>query len=182
MASTAAAAAARVGLPVQEVSRALASYLRTILAGDSPFDRFVAGDHGALSKKAQAGLTIFRGKGNCSRCHIGPTLTDEAFHDTGIAWQGGKSHDEGRYEVTHTEGDRRAFKTPTLREVARTAPYMHDGSIATLRDVVDYYDRGGNPDPHRDPEVRPLRLATLEKEALRAFLESLSGRIEDGGR
>ena len=182
MASTAVAAAARVGLPVEEMSRALASYVRTILAADSPFDRFIAGDRGALSEKAQAGLAIFRGKGNCSRCHVGPTLTDEAFHDTGIAWQNGRSHDEGRYEITRIEGDRRAFKTPTLREVARTAPYMHDGSIASLREVVDYYDRGGNADPHRDPEIRPLRLAAPEKEALRAFLESLSGRIEEGGR
>jgi len=134
----------------------------------------------ALSPEAMAGLELFRGKANCTACHTGPYLTDEGFHNTGIAWSQ-SPHDPGRGRVTGLEGDARRFKTPTLREVARTAPYMHDGSLKTLEEVVDYYDRGGNPDPLRAGELRPLALAAGEKAALRAFLGSLSGRVIEGG-
>ncbi|MEE8147797.1 MAG: hypothetical protein V3T24_09350 [Longimicrobiales bacterium] len=88
--------------------------------------------------------------------------------------------DQGRYKVSGKEEDRGAFKVPTLREVARTAPYMHDGSLATLEDVVDYYDRGGNPNPYLDAELRRLNLTPTEKQALVTFLHTLSGRVQDG--
>ena len=167
----------RVGLSASDISRALASYVRSILSGDSRFDRFIDGDRRALSPEQQDGLRVFRGKANCTACHVGPNFTDERFHNTGIAWRDGSLQDEGRSAVTGKPEDRGAFKTPTLREVARTAPYMHDGSFATLDEVVDYYDRGGNPNPGVDAELRPLRLTPSEKRALVAFLHALNGTV-----
>jgi cytochrome c peroxidase len=163
------------------VARALASYVRTILAGDAPMDRFLAGDHDALTPAARAGLDVFRSRANCTACHLGPTFTDEQFHNTGVAWRDGRLLDEGRASVTGRDRDRGAFKTPTLREIARTAPYMHDGSLATLDNVIDFYDRGGTPNPSLDPEIRPLKLTPFEKRALVAFLQSLSGIVCEGG-
>jgi cytochrome c peroxidase len=162
-------AAARVNLTSEEISRALASYVRSILSGDSPFDRFVNGDRAALSGEQQAGLAVFRGKGNCTACHVGPNFSDERLHNTGVAWREGKFADPGAGQGN--------FKTPTLREIGRTAPYMHDGSAATLEDVIEYYDRGGNRNSFLDPEVQPLRLSSGEKQKLAAFLRGLSGTI-----
>ena len=162
-----------------DLARALAAYVRTIQSGSSPFDRYVWGEPTALSPEAQAGLRLFRGRANCSTCHVGPNFTDEEFHNTGVFW-GGQPYDAGRVVVSGVLEDTGKFKTPTLREVARTAPYMHDGSIATLEEVVDFYDRGGNANPFRDRELRPLSLTAEEKGALLAFLESLSGEIREG--
>jgi cytochrome c peroxidase len=182
MAMTLPEASARVGLPPDDIARALASYVRSILSGDSRFDRFINGDRRALSAEQQAGLRIFRGKGNCTACHVGPTFTDERFHNTGVAWREGRLQDEGRGAISGTPEDRGSFKTPTLREIARTAPYMHDGSLATLDEVIDYYDRGGNANPALDPELRRLQLTSTEKRSLAAFLRSLSGTVRDGRR
>ena len=170
----------RTGLEPQQVTQALASYVRTILDGNSRYDRYANGDAGALSAEEKLGLAVFRGKGRCINCHAGPNLTDEQFHNTGIAWAGGELHDPGRFTVSNAAEDRGAFKTPTLREVARTAPYMHDGSLATLEDVVDYYDKGGNPNPGLDSDLHPLHLTGEEKHALVRFLRSLSGVIREG--
>jgi cytochrome c peroxidase len=164
----------RTNLKIAEVTGALASYVRTIRSGDSRFDRYAAGNQHALNDVEKAGLAVFRGKGRCTTCHAGPNFTDENFHNTGIAWRNGELADPG-------SGDGK-FKVPTLREVARTAPYMHDGSIPTLRDVVDYYDRGGNANPNLDEDLRPLNLAAEEKGALVEFLRSLSGNIREGRR
>ena len=165
-------ASSRVGLGVPSISHALASYLRSILSGNSPYDRFINGNRNALTSEEQRGLQIFRGRGNCTACHVGPTFSDERFHNTGIAWQNDRLQDEGRGKGT--------FKTPTLREVARTAPYMHDGSIGKLEEVVDFYSDGGRKNPDLDPEVRPLKLTGEEKRALLRFLASLSGTIREG--
>lgn len=168
-------------ISMDNLSHALASYLRTILSGDAPVDRYTNGDREALSEQARQGLDIFRGKGNCIACHIGPNFTDERFHNTGVAWRDGHLLDSGRFAVTGKEADRGAFKVPTLREVARTAPYMHDGSLASLSDVVDFYDRGANANPYIDPELRPLHLSDDEKKALMTFLmEALSGEVQEG--
>ncbi len=164
----------------EDLARALASYVRTIYSGDSPFDRYIYGDRKALSGRQRRGLRIFRGKGNCTACHIGPTFTDEEFHNTGVAWRDGKFQDEGRFAITGEPHHKGAFKTPTLREVARTAPYMHDGSLAALKDVIDFYSDGGRENPNRDPEIRLLKLNGDEKAALIAFLRSLSGQVSDG--
>ncbi len=160
-------ASARMGMEAPAIARVLASYVRSILSGNSRFDRFVNGDRDALTDEEKLGLQIFRGKGNCTACHVGPNFTDERLHNTGVAWREGKLADEGA-----GRGD---FKTPTLREIARTAPYMHDGSLATLEDVIAFYDRGGRANPHLDPEIRPLRLSAEEKRALASFLRSLNG-------
>jgi cytochrome c peroxidase len=161
-------------------SRALASYLRTIVDGDSRFDRYGAGDDSALSESARRGLALFQGKAGCGQCHSGPNLTDEQFHNTGIAWRTGALNDEGRAAVTHLSTDRGAFKTPTLREITRTAPYMHDGSLATLHEVIDFYDEGGTTNPGLDSQVRPLHLSPADKRDLIEFLYALTGHIEEG--
>jgi cytochrome c peroxidase len=157
-----------------DLARALASYVRAIRSGDSPFDRFMDGQRTALRSEARLGLDVFRGKGNCATCHRGPNFTDEEFHNTGVAWNGRALADRGRGAITGVDRDLGAFKTPTLREVSRTSPYMHDGSLSRLEDVIAFYDAGGRPNPHLDPEVRPLRLAVAEKQALAAFLRTLS--------
>jgi cytochrome c peroxidase len=180
MGLTLAEAESRVGLDATTISRALASYVRSVLSGDAPYDRFINGDRRALSHEQQRGLQVFRGKGNCTACHVGPTLSDERLHNTGVAWRGGTFTDPGRFAVTNRPEDRGAFKTPTLREVARTSPYMHDGSLQTLEEVVDFYSEGGRSNPAQDPEIRPLKLTSAEKRALVAFLKSLSGTVREG--
>jgi cytochrome c peroxidase len=162
------------------LAQALAAYVRTILAGDSPYDRYLFGKPDALSEQELVGLKIFRGKANCTVCHSGPTFSDERFHNTGIAWQDGKCLDEGRAFVTGRHEDRGKFKTPTLRQVARTGPYMHDGSLATLEDVVSFYSDGGRKNPYLDRELVSLTLTNDDKDALTAFLRSLTGRVIDG--
>lgn len=162
------------------LARALAAYVRTIQAGDSAYDRYLFGDREALSEQQLAGLKIFRGKGNCILCHSGPTLSDEDFHNTGVAWREGEFQDLGCALVTEQETDRGKFKTPTLREVPRTAPYMHDGSLATLEDVVQFYSDGGRVNPNRDAVLRRLDLTKQEQAELVAFLKALSGEIHDG--
>ena len=169
-------AAARVGIDKTELQQSLASYVRTILSGDSPFDRYLAGDSAALTEQQRAGLRLFRGKAGCAVCHLGPNLTDEKFHNTGIGWPG----DVGRFTVSKRDQDRGAFKTPSLREAARTPPYMHDGSLASIEEVIDYYDKGGNPNPALDSEIHKLNLTAGEKSALIAFLQALNGTVRDG--
>jgi len=170
----------RIGLTRQEISRSLSSYLRSIRSGNSAFDRHVNGDPQALTEEQRRGLQVFRVKGNCNACHVGPNFTDERFHNTGVSWREERWLDEGRFGVTMRPEDRGAFKTPTLREVALTAPYMHDGSLATLEDVVEFYNRGGKSNPHLDSEIQPLHLSEEEKRALVSFLRALSGEIIEG--
>lgn len=157
---------------VPDLARALASYVRSLRSGNSALDRFSAGDTTALTPLAREGYRTFLGPARCAFCHGGPLFSDGGFHNTGVGWGDG---DPGRAAVTGREEDRGAFKTPSLRDVARSAPYMHDGSLGTLEEVVEFYDRGANPNPHLDPEIGPLHLTPREREALVAFLRSLSG-------
>jgi cytochrome c peroxidase len=151
------------------IAKAIAAFERTILSGNAPFDCFQAGDKNALSESAQRGMNIFFNKAFCSACHAGPNFTDGAFHNVGIGMDQ-KKPDIGREEHSKQLGDRGAFKVPTLREIARTAPYMHDGSLKTLEEVVDYYSRGGIPNPQQDEEIFPLKLTDQEKKDLVTFL------------
>ncbi len=165
-------------ITIDNVVKAIASFERTLLAGNSPFDRYMyGGDENALNDLAKQGLEVFRGKGRCVTCHeiIGSfaLFMDNKFHNIGVGMDKPEP-DLGRYEVTKEEKDKGAFKTPTLRNIALTAPYMHDGSEQTLEDVVDLYDRGGIPNPHLSGEIRPLKLTEEEKKALVEFLKSLT--------
>jgi len=162
-----------------DLARALATYLRTIRSTASPYDRFSEGDTTALNADQQLGMQIFRGKARCTFCHVEPLFTDEQFQNTGIAWQEDTTTylDDGRFSVSTQERDRGKFKTPTLREVSRTAPYMHDGSLATLAEVVEFYDKGGRPNRNLFPLLRPIGLTDAEKQALVKFLDALSGTV-----
>ncbi len=157
------------------IGQAIASFQRTIISGNSPYDRFdYGGEEEAISPAAQRGLKLFLKKARCTRCHSGFNFTDEKFHNLGIDWD--TDHiDLGRFTVTKNPEDIGAFKTPTLREIPRTAPYMHDGRFATLRQVVDFYNEGGINNPHQDNTIIPLNLTNPEKEDLVEFLQSLSG-------
>jgi len=154
-----------------KIEAALATFERTIVAGESPFDRWIQGDEAAISAAAKRGFETFNGKARCSACHSGPSFTDGSFQDIGTA----KDGNIGRGRLfPSSERLRYAFKTPTLRDVARRAPYMHDGSVATLEDVIELYDRGGIERPSRSPSIRPLSLSVSEKADLVAFLQTLS--------
>ncbi len=148
----------------EDMGRALATYVRTIFSGEAPIDRYMSGEREALSEEARKGLGLFRGKANCTACHLGPTFTDEQFHNTGVAWRDGELLDVGRFKVTRKQEDRGKFKTPSLREIFRTAPYMHDGSFATLTEVIELYNEGGRANPTLDPDFRTLHLGPDEKE------------------
>lgn len=199
------------------VSAALAAFERTLIAGDSPFDRWrYAGQADALGERARRGFALFMAQG-CAQCHaIGASdalFSDGLFHNTGVQARSDARRDSaatftltpglqarfdaqalrrigvpdlpdaGRYEVTRREADRRAFRTPSLRNVALTAPYMHDGSVATLSDVVDFYAQGGSADDlQQDPRIKPLALGPDERACLVEFLEALTSASLSQGR
>jgi cytochrome c peroxidase len=171
--------AAAFGTPevtIARVGQAIASFERTVLSGASPFDRQQAGDKTAMSDVAVRGMAVFNGKGNCVTCHAGFNFSDEGYHNLGVGMKA-RTPDPGRGKVSKVRSDTGAFKTPTLRNVAQNAPDMHDGSEATLADVIAYYDRGGNPNPYLAKEMRPLALTDAEKAELLAFLDALTGVV-----
>ncbi len=154
----------------ENIARAIAAFERTLIAGDAPYDRFHAGQKDALSEGAQRGMKLFFGRAACSSCHPGPLFTDNGFHNVGIGMKAEKP-DVGRESISKLSGDRGSFKTPTLRDIARTAPYMHDGSIATLEEVIEHYIRGGVANDTLDEEIYPLKLTAEEKADLVLFLK-----------
>ncbi len=174
------------GPSLENVGMALASYERTLLAGDSAFDRWRFGrDEAAMSASGKRGFALFTGKAGCVGCHViaedHALFTDYGLYHTGIGYRASRERvawdrpsDLGRYEVTERPDDRWRYRTPTLRNVALTPPYMHDGSIATLAAVVEYYDGGGEPSELLDPRIYPLHLDREERSDLVAFLESLT--------
>jgi cytochrome c peroxidase len=160
------------GITHQNIEQVLATYERSIIPGEAPFDRWVGGDEGAISDAARRGFALFTGHAGCAECHSGWVFTDGSFHDIGTA----RGDDIGRGRLFPTSLKLRyAFKVPTLRDVARRAPYMHDGSVPTLEAVVDLYDRGGIERPSRSPLIRRLGLSEGEKADLVAFLRTLTG-------
>lgn len=159
-----------VGVSAELVARALAAYERTLISPPTRFDRWVAGDGDALSDAEIRGFAIFTGKGRCSACHNGFAFTDHGFYDIGLP-----TKDEGRGKIIALGNTNFAFKTPTLREIAWTAPYMHDGSLATLDDVIRHYERGGIKRPTlADDMPKGLKLTDGERRDLLAFLDTLS--------
>jgi cytochrome c peroxidase len=169
----------------ERVAKAIADYERTRMSGNSPWDRWRQNrDESAVSAQVKAGHDLFFGKAECNQCHVSNGFTDSRFHNLGVGWDPDAKtfRDWGRWDVSKTksdqqpgEADRGAFKTPTLREVTKRAPYMHDGSIATLREVVEFYNRGGVKNPWLDPKIKPLNLTDAEMDALVAFMQALDG-------
>jgi cytochrome c peroxidase len=166
----------------ENVGKAIATFERVIQSGNSPWDRYTVGrDETAVSEAAKRGHELHMGKAGCSQCHVGVNFTDAPFglyHNIGVGMDA-EEPDLGRYVVTGEEADKGAFKTPTLRDVALTAPYMHDGSQATLEEVLEFYDVGGHPNEWLDPKMRPLNLTEEEEADLIAFMEALTGEVPE---
>jgi cytochrome c peroxidase len=188
----------------ERIGMALAAFQKTIISKDSPLDKYVQGDTDALNAIQKEGYDIFVGKGNCIACHNGANLTDNKFHNVGVpentavtgdprVWatrrftakvSGYKAYrtlaeDPGRYLVTKDRKDWKAFKTPTLREISLTGPYMHNGVLETLEDVINFFNKGGGDDPSKSPLLKPLNLTDDEKLTLEVFLkEALKGDLE----
>ncbi len=159
----------------RNIELALATFQRSIVSGEAPFDRWIKGDEGAISEAAKRGFDLFNGKAHCASCHSGWAFTDSSFHDIGTA----KGDDIGRGKLFPTSVKLRyAFKTPTLRDIARRAPYMHNGSETTLDEVIDLYDKGGIDRPSRSVLIFPLHLSQSEKGDLIAFLRTLTAAPE----
>lgn len=158
------------------VAKAIASFERTVISNDSPFDRWAKGQHDAMTAEQVAGFALFVDpkKGNCAACHSGPNFTDNSFHNLGLASHGKAEPDLGRYAIRPLPVMKGAFKTPTVREAANTAPYFHDGSARTLVDVVEHYRRGGDVKADLSREIKPLELNATEVRQIVAFMEALS--------
>ncbi len=190
---------------IDDVAKAIATFERTVVSGASRADRFLSGDLNAINDSEKRGYAIFIGKARCSQCHRQPLFTDEKYHNTGVGWDGSRV-DLGRYLVTGKTADIGAFKTPTLREIDLTGPYMHNGAFATLEETIEFYDRGGISNPFLDVEMKrstrtleqvlayyevgkddregpnpgielaKLNLSKQERVDLAAFLRALNGR------
>lgn len=157
----------------EHIAQAIATFERTILSGNAPYDRYMAGDKSAMTKEQIRGLEVYT-VSSCAFCHTWPTFSSNMFTNIGVGMDQ-PNPDLGRYLITKDEDDWGAFKVPTLRESASSYPYMHDGSLGTLEEVIDYYDKGGIPNKNLHPQMRPLHLSDSDKKALVAFLHALSG-------
>ena len=183
-----------------KILNAVAAFEQTLVSRNVPFDRYLAGDQAAISDEAKRGLALFQGKAGCIQCHAGPLLSDGRYHALGVPenpdiLENPERHftlrrfyktlgvpnyanertDVGRFAVTKDQRDRGKFRTPSLREVGQTPPYMHNGMLASLEAVVAFYDRGGGEGPNKSPLLRPLGLDAGEQRALVSFLHTLSG-------
>jgi cytochrome c peroxidase len=174
-------AAAYPGEAITQASagKAIAAFERTLISRDTPFDRWVEGDAKAMTPSQVNGLRVFLdpAKGNCAGCHAAPFFSDKGFHNVGLKQYGEPDADLGRYKVQAVEELKGAFKTPGLRDVEATAPYFHDGSVATLKEVVAHYARGGDVKTNLSPQIKPLPLTGQEQEDLVEFLRSLSSPV-----
>jgi cytochrome c peroxidase len=163
------------GITEPNIAKAIAAFERTVLTFDSPFDRYRAGKRSALTAEQKQGMDLFfSARTGCSSCHVAPLFTDNAWHNLGVPQVGPRAVDDGRGDVTKNPADKGAFKTLSLRNVELTGPYMHDGALSTLDEVVAFYVAGGGPAPTRSPLVKPLALSAKEQKALVAFLRSLT--------
>jgi cytochrome c peroxidase len=162
------------GISKETVGKALASFERTIVSTTSPFDKWRRGDKKAISESAQRGFVLFNDKAACVKCHQGFNLSDNGFHNIGVKSLG-DTEDEGRFAHRKIKILKGAFKTPTLRDIDLTPPYMHNGIYQTLEEVVDHYDRGGDVKTNLSPNIQPLGLTPQEKQDLVAFMRTLTG-------
>jgi cytochrome c peroxidase len=160
------------GITKETLAKAVASFERTVISKNSPFDAWIHGNQTAISPSAQRGFDLFVGKASCDVCHSGPNFADDGFHNIGLK----ENTDEGRYAKTPVRVSKGAFKTPTLRDIALTAPYMHNGAYRSLEEVVDHYNRGGDDRQNLDPNIKPLGLTDQEKKDLVQFMKTLSGK------
>lgn len=163
------------GIKEATIAKAIATYERSIVSKNAPYDKYFAGDKSAMSASSLNGMELFFGKAKCSICHNGPAFTDSGFHNIGVKQHGPLKEDLGRYNVSKDDFDKGAFKTPGLRHITRSAPFMHDGSEATLEEVIDFYDRGGDIAENRSPFITPLGLTQQEKKDLVEFMKALEG-------
>lgn len=163
------------GVTARTIAKGIAAFERTVLSTESPFDRWRKGDLKAVSAPAQRGFELFTGKANCVACHQGYNFEDDGFHNIGLKTLGSEE-DLGRYAHRKVNIAHGAFKTPTLRDVELSAPYMHNGIYKTLQEVVEHYDRGGDVKEHLDPNMKPLSLTAQEKGDLVEFMRSLTGK------
>ncbi len=163
-------------LTLDLVGKAIASFERTVISNDSPFDRWVKGDAKAMTKQQIRGFKLFMTpeKGNCALCHSGPNFTDSSFHNLGLASFGKKNPDLGRYKQRPLGIMKGAFKTPTIRDITLSAPYFHDGSAKTLMEVVDHYVKGGVVKTNLSPLMIKAKLNNQEQKDLVAFMEALT--------
>jgi len=162
-------------ITMSNIAKAIATFERSVVSKNSPYDKYWAGKKSAMSKSALNGMNLFFGKAKCSICHNGPVFTDSGFHNIGVKAEGPLKVDLGRYNETKAGFDKGAFKTPGLRSISQSAPYMHNGTEATLEDVVAFYDRGGDVKENLSPFITPLGLNAQEKKALVDFLKALDG-------
>ncbi|HHT9126777.1 MAG TPA: cytochrome-c peroxidase [Candidatus Brocadiia bacterium] len=158
------------------IAKAIAAFERTIISTNCSFDKYMKGDKTAMSESAIRGMKLFNKKARCIVCHNGPNFTDDKFHNLGLpSLDPNKPPDVGRYAVTKNEADMGAFKTPTLRSVVETAPYLRNGFMRTLMEVIEFYDQGGGRDPNKDKEMKRLNLTQQEKQDLEEFMKALTG-------
>jgi cytochrome c peroxidase len=161
-------------ITIDRVAKSIACFERTVLSGNAPYDRYKAGNRSAMSAAQVHGMKVFFDKAQCDRCHEGSNFTLNAYANIGVGVDKPEP-DVGRYAITKDPRDWGVFKTPTLREIEHTAPYMHDGSLKTLEEVVEFYNKGGIPNKNLDANIKPLHLTDQEKSDLVAFLKGLSG-------
>ncbi|HXB68616.1 MAG TPA: cytochrome c peroxidase [Candidatus Acidoferrales bacterium] len=159
---------------IDKTAKAIACFERTVLSGNAPYDRYKRGDKRAMTPEQVRGMSVFIDKAKCDACHEGANFTLNAYANLGVGADAPEP-DVGRYAVTKDPRDWGVFKTPTLREIEHTAPYMHDGSLQTLEDVVAFYDKGGIKNKNLDEKIKPLHLTDQNKKDLVAFLRALSG-------
>lgn len=162
-------------ITIDNIAKAIATFERSVVSKNAPYDKYWAGDKSAMSDSAVKGMNLFFGKAKCSICHNGPVFTDSGFHNIGVKAAGPLKEDLGRYNETKDEFDKGAFKTPGLRSISQSAPYMHNGTEASLEDVIEFYDRGGDVKENLSPFITPLGLTKQEKKDLVEFLKALDG-------
>ncbi len=162
-------------LTIDNIAKAIATFERSVISKNAPYDKYWEGDKSAMSASAVNGMNLFFGKAKCAICHNGPVFTDSGFHNIGVKPAGPLKVDLGRYNESKDDFDKGAFKTPGLRDITKSAPYMHNGSEATLQDVIEFYDRGGDTKENVSPFITPLELTNQEKMDLVEFLKALDG-------